>query len=280
VVLGLLAEALMTIKMGRNFRGRASGSIDQPNDLGAFLAMFTAFAAAMFFGIRNFWGRMVLAGAVGAGIFGVMLSVSRGGILALGVALGFVALRSSRLLTVLLFAAMLTSPVWAPDYLKERVSGTEVATGESDEKELEGSSADRIETWRAIGQLVMDHPIDGVGFAGLNSVLSLISTSQDADIKDSAHNTYLRFLGEMGIVGIWLFLWTLWTCWSLSREGMRRARTGFDRQLALGFGAATIALAISCMFGDRFVQVTITGNFWVLAALVTDLREETSKEAA
>jgi O-antigen ligase len=280
VVLGLLAEALVTIKMGRNFRGRASGSIDQPNDLGAFLAMFTAFAASMIFGVRNLWGRLVLAGAALAGCVGVVLSVSRGGILALGVALGFVALRSSRLLTVLMLVALITSPAWAPDYLKDRVTGTEVASGEGDEVELESSSADRVETWRTIGTLVMNHPLDGVGYSGLNSVLSLISTSQNLDIKDSSHNTYLRFLGEMGLVGIGLFLWTLWTCWSLSEEGRRRARTPFDRQLALGFGAAVLALAISCMFGDRFVQVTITGNFWLLAALVTDQIDESRTEAA
>ena len=47
IVIGLLAEAAVTIAFGRNGRGgRAIGSFGQPNELGAFLAMFTAFAAA------------------------------------------------------------------------------------------------------------------------------------------------------------------------------------------------------------------------------------------
>ena len=45
----------------------------------------------------------------------------------------------------------------------------------------------------------------------------------------------------------------------------------FDRQLAVGLGAATLALAVSCAFGDRFFNVLVTGNFLVLCALVADL---------
>ena len=174
LILGLLLESLMTIKMGRNFRGRAAGSIDQPNDLGAFLAMFTPLCVALFFAVRGIVPKLLLLATAAAGAFGVILSVSRGGILALAVGLGFVALRSSRALTVVMGVALLTSPAWAPDYLKDRITGTQIADEGSDEMELEGSSADRVETWRTIGTLVENHPLDGVGYYGLNSVLSSI----------------------------------------------------------------------------------------------------------
>jgi O-antigen ligase len=280
VVLAVLAESLVTIKMGRDFRGRAGGSIGQPNDLGAFLAMFTAFTAALFFGIRNLWGRMVLGLTVLGGCVGVVLTVSRGGLLALGAALGMVAVRSSRVLTVLMVVAVLTSPAWAPDYLKDRILGTQISSETSDQVELESSSAERVETWRTIGGLLMSHPIEGVGFAGLNSVLATISVTQSLDIKDSAHNTYLRMVGEMGLFGLGLFLWTLWTCWKVGEACHRHGRTPFDRQLGMGFTAAVLALAISCMFGDRFAQVTIGGNFWVAAALVTDALNDTREPRA
>ena len=81
-------------------------------------------------------------------------------------------------------------------------------------------------------------------------------------------------LGELGILGLALFLWILWTGWSMSRAARKAATSAFDRQMALGYGAAILALAISCMFGDRFYQVTIGGNFWVFSALVTDLLQE------
>ena len=280
VVLGVLAEGLTTLSMGRDFRGRAAGSIGQPNDLASYFAMFTPLCAALLFAVRNPWGRLVLALAVVAGSVGVVLTISRGGILAFAIAMGFVSFRSSRALTLLLAAALLASPAWAPDFLKERIVGTQIADENSDEMELEGSSADRVETWRTIGNLVANHPIEGVGFNGLGYVLSSISSTLATDIKDSAHNTYLRFLGEMGLVGLGLFLWLLWSCWKLSLEGRRKAKGAFDRQLSLGFGAALLAMVVSCMFGDRFFQVTLGGNFWVLAALVTDAVDDTREGGA
>jgi len=274
IVLGLLAESLVTIKLGRNFRGRASGTIDQPNDLGAFLAMFTPLAAALFFAVKRWWQKLVLMVSVVAGGVAVLLSVSRGGMLALAVALGYVAIRSSRALTVLVVVALITSPAWAPDYVKDRITGTQVADEGTDEVELENSSANRVDTWKTITNLVEEHPLDGVGFCGLHSVLSALGQDLAYEIKDSSHNTYLRMLGEMGILGLGFFLFILWTCWRLAAAGRKVATNAFDRQVALGYGAAVIALAISCMFGDRFSQVTIGGNLWALSAVVTDLVAE------
>ena len=61
---------------------------------------------------------------------------------------------------------------------------------------------------------------------------------------------------------------------------MRAARTKFDRQVTLGYGGATIGLAISCMFGDRFFPITLGANFWILSAVVTDIIDESKRSAA
>jgi O-antigen ligase len=137
-----------------------------------------------------------------------------------------------------------------------------------------------VDTWRAIIRVVSEHPLDGVGFSGLGYVLPAAGEALGVEVKDTAHNTYLRFLGEMGVLGLLLFLALLWSCWTLARDGMRLARDRADRQLALGFAAATIALAISCAFGDRFFSTLISGNFWLAGALVNDLVSERRAEAA
>lgn len=269
IVLGLILEAVITIIYGRNGRGqRAMGSFGQSNELGAFLAMFTPFLVALIPGTRRWFGRVVLAVGAALGTFGVMLSVSRGAMVALAAALLFVGLRSSRLLTLILLAGILTSPLWAPDYVIQRVIGTQV--GSEEEARLEGSAQLRLDTWHAIATVVTDHPIDGVGFTGLGDVLPETGEELGVEVKDTAHNTYLRFLGEMGVFGLLLFLLLLARCLQLSAAGVHAARSRFDRQLAVGFGAATIAMAISCLFGDRFFSILITGNFWMLGALVND----------
>ena len=279
IALGLIAESVVTILYGRNGRGqRALGSFGQPNELGAFLAMFTAFTIALMFGTRAWFGRVVLALGAVLGTVGVLYSVSRGAILALGVAVLYVGLRSSRVLTLVLLAAALTSPLWAPDFVIERVVGSKIETEE--DVRLEGSAQIRLDTWHAIATVVMNHPLDGVGFTGLVDVLPETGEEIGVEVKDTAHNTYLRFLGEMGLFGLALFVLLLVRCGQMSEAGIRAARGRFDRQLAVGFGAATIALALSCLFGDRFFSILITGNFFMLAALVNDALLDRPQAAA
>ena len=130
-----------------------------------------------------------------------------------------------------LLAVLLTSPLWAPDYVKDRFTGTQISDESSDEVEFEGSTQDRIETWRTIGTLVANHPLDGVGYMGLTYVLSSISSTLPMEIKDSAHNTYLRMLGELGLPGLALFLWLLWTAWRLSLTAAKVSASPFERAL-------------------------------------------------
>lgn len=281
IVIGLLAEALTTIAYGRNGRGaRAIGTFGQSNELGAFLSMFTAFSAALIPATRKWLGKLVLLGAVVAGTYATMLSVSRGALIALVASLLFVALRSSRALTLLLLAAMLSAPLWMPTYMMERLSGTEVEGAAGEKTQLEGSAQLRVDTWHAILAVVADHPLDGVGFTGLGYVLPETGENLGLEVKDSAHNTYLRFLGEMGVFGLLIFLWLLWSCWKMAMDGVRTARSRFDRQLSVGVGAATLAMAVSCAFGDRFFSILITGNFWIACALVNDALLDRPEPAA
>lgn len=269
IVAGLLAEAVTTVAYGRVGRGgRAVGSIGQSNDLGAFLALYATLAMALWFGVRRVAGRLVLAASTVLGILAILLSVSRGAIVSVALGLGFVALRSSRTLVLVLAALLFTSPLWTPDYVKERILSTQVEDETYDEVELEASSQLRVDTWAAIVDIVTNHPIEGVGFTGLGYVLPDIGRQLGVQVKDSAHSTYLRLLGEMGILGLGLFCWLLWSAARLALDAMRRAADRWERQLALGLLAATLVMAVNCAFGDRFFQITVSGSYWLLAALV------------
>jgi O-antigen ligase len=280
LMIGLLLESLFTLARGRTAHGRAEGSFGQANELGAYLAMFTAFTAALVVGLRAWWQKLVGAGIVVLGMVALLFSVSRGAMLAVAAAVTLVAVRSSRMLTLVLVLVAVTSPLWAPDYVKERVVGTTVEAEDSDQATLEASAQMRIDTWRAITSVVQEHLLDGVGFTGLKEVLPETGAALGIEVKDSAHNTYLRMLAELGIAGLLLFLVLLGFCWRLGEAGMRAARDPFERQLSLGLIAATVAMAVSCAFGDRFFSIFITGSFWVLCALVSDLVLERRAEAA
>ena len=273
LILGLLAEAGVTIMLGHNGWGgtRAVGSFGQPNDLGAYLALFICVAAAMLLGARAWWGRLILAGAVAAGLVGIVLTLSRGAFLSVAVGLLFVALRSSRVTALLLLVALATSPLWVPQSVKDRISSTQREDEGSDEAALDKSNQMRLNAWQLALDISKQHIFDGVGYGALAWYLQDTRAQEGReDIAGSAHNTYIRMLSEMGVFGLLAFLWLLWRCMRLSFEGVRRAASRADRQLAVALGAATLSIAISCAFGDRFFEIQNTGNFWMLCALVQD----------
>jgi O-antigen ligase len=280
IILGLLAEGATTIALGRNGRGaRAVGSIGQSNDLGTFLALYSMVAAALIPATRNWFGKALLAAGVVMGLYGIVLSVSRGSVLAAALGLLYVSLRSSRVLTLVLLVAVLTSPVWAPDYLKDRMLGIRSGVEDTDETALDASGQIRVDTWRALMTLVSDHPLDGVGFDGLKVVLPQTGGALGVEVADTSHNTYLRMLAEMGVLGVALFGVMLWSCWKLALDAERAATSKFDRQLAIGLGGATLAIAIACVFGDRFFNPFFMIGFWMLCALANDLLLERAQAA-
>jgi O-antigen ligase len=168
---------------------------------------------------------------------------------------------------------VLSGPMWMPQDLQDRMAET-TAESDGDELALEPSAQIRVYTWQALIKVISDHPLDGVGFAGLHSVLPAAGEGLGLDVMDSSHNSYLRFLAEMGVLGLVLFVLLLWNCWSLAMKGVRLAKTKSDRQLALGLAAATLTLAWSCAFGDRVFSVLVMGSFWIMCALVDDMVQE------
>jgi O-antigen ligase len=211
-----------------------------------------------------------------------MLSLSRGGMLALVGGVAVVAARSSRWALGLCLLLLATSPLWVPSYVLDRITSSTVEDNAGGGVQVDNSSEIRLVTWRAILEVVEHHPLDGVGFDGLGFVLPDVGTAMGlGPVADSAHNTYLRMLGDLGIFGLLLFLWVLWSVWRLADAGVRHARSRFDRSLAIGLGGAIVAMAVSCMFGDRFWSPVVSSSLWAVCALVEDsLLEQKAKAAA
>ena len=280
VLIGLLLESLVTIKFGRTGAGsRAVGSIGQSNELGAFLALLGVLAAALAVGARSWYAKLVAAGIFAASGFGIMLSLSRGSMLALVGGLALVTWRSSRWAFVLMVLLLVSSPLWVPDYVVDRINSSKVESDSDDGYGVDKASEARLMTWQAIGNVVEHHPFDGVGFTGLQFVLPDVGAAMGlTDIKDSAHNTYLRMLSEMGVFGLLLFLATLAKLFHLAHVAANKAKRRFDRAIAIGTCGSVVSMAISCAFGDRFWSPVVVSSLWVMAALVEDSLDHPAPE--
>lgn len=272
MVIGLAGEGVATLALGGNGpAGRAEGTFDQPNVLAAYLAAFVCLAVAMVGGVRRWGQRAALIGAAALGVVAIFPTLSRGAIVAVAIGLFYVTVRSSRAMTALLLLVLVTGPLWAPAQIRDRILSTSVEVEGTDEVELETSAQKRLNTWQIILRVVADHPLDGVGYTGLGNVLVAEGVAQGIEgIARTAHNSWLRMLGEGGIAGLLVMVWLFWTCWRVASAGVRRATNRFDRQVAVGFGGAILVLAVSCWFGERLFEIALVGNFWLLAAVVQD----------
>jgi O-antigen ligase len=180
-------------------------------------------------------------------------------------------MRSSRLMLAVLVVGLLTSPLWTPDYVKERLASTQTEADGSDEVMLDPGAQSRVNTWQTLITIIQEHPLDGVGFDALGHLLPEAGEELGLRVKDSSHNTYLRMLAELGLFGLLALLWLMWRCFRLCEAARHAATERFDRQLAVGASAALLTLVVSCWFGDRFFNVMVTGSFWILCALLDDV---------
>lgn len=282
IVLGLVLECIATFTIGEwTSQNRAKGTMGQPNALGAYLSINTVLAASFLLAQRNWLARLTSLAAVGLGAYATLQTISRGAMISVMVGLAYVAVRSSRMLTVLLVLAVMTSPVWVPESVKERVLSTNQQDEESDEVELEGSAQARIDTWKATMFLASQHWVEGVGFGVLPYIL--IDTGKKMGLghtHESTHNSFLRMLGEMGIPGLLAYVVLLAACWALGMAGLQHASSKYERQLAIGLQGAVFAVAANCWFGDRFYELDIMCSFWIACALVNDFVNRATTERA
>ena len=168
----------------------------------------------------------------------MLLTQSRGALLAGGTFVWFVLTRSrqrGRLLLKLALGAALVVPL-APKSVWDRLGGlSRVTTTETfDDVDAEGSARNRYNIWRVASLIIRDHPVTGVGSGGYPFAHEIYSVHYNFDVRDQGyrdtHSTYLNILAENGFPGLFLFLLILGTTlWDAERV-RRRCRHVIPRE--------------------------------------------------
>lgn len=185
---------------------RSSAGAADPNDLALLLA--AALPACV-------WSRRVIVRVVVSAlvITGVLLTGSRGAILALavggGVALvALLSMRGSKAMPAVAWSAAISSMVvWGAWNL---LPGTVAERIRSIPAELSsGSFTKRTVLWQAAWEQFNDQPILG---SGVGTARHYIFQRSGMDLV--THNTHLSFLVELGFVGWALFIFALLVAWA------------------------------------------------------------------
>lgn len=237
------------------------------NIVGGTLAMLLPVAAASAWGARRPWLKAGWAAVFLAGGLVLVLTQSRGAIVALAAALlAMVAVRSRRLLAAIpvlgvvgVLALWLSSSSQAGQALL--ASATQRAAGS-----VEG----RLEIWSRVVYMIQDFPLTGIGLGMFDRVLDTFYPLFVTPARSSVfhpHNVYLAAAVDGGLPALIAFLALAGLLVYMALQSIRLARGGQFRGLAAGLFGALVAYMTHGLFDSitSFIKAGAIG--WVLFGL-------------
>jgi O-antigen ligase len=248
---------------------RATGTIGDPNELAAVLVGGTVLAAGL--AVVSKHSPLLRIGATAASVLcllGIFLTLSRGGLVALIVALvasvlfgGRWRYRALMLAAVIAFGSFMYFGYFAGHDAVSRVTKVEGGTGRQD-------------IWKIGWRMVRAHPVSGVGVgnfqtSSIHYLLAPGSIQRDEFIVDTpkvAHNTYLHVLSELGVVGLTMFVAILgFALVSILRAARCFARLG-DEAMELVCRSLLVSL-FGVLAADFFISAMFNKQLWFLLGL-------------
>jgi putative inorganic carbon (HCO3(-)) transporter len=234
-------------------RIRALGFMHDPNDLALGLVVALGLIAGAWQPTWH-WRNVLLAAAAGAMMYGIHLTRSRGGALALAIVLWRFAARRAGTVPALILLAALGVGVMARDY-----GGRSLST------ELDESADGRIVAWTEGFEMLKERPILGVGYGQFEEHHTL-----------TAHNSLVLCFAETGLIGC--FLWVgLVVVTLIELHGLQSlpGTESFDdmaRQWAEGLELALIGFLVAAFFLSRTFVPTLYLILGLSAALAAIAR--------
>jgi O-antigen ligase len=264
---------------------RATGTIGDPNELAAALLLGLGLGA----GLALSRGRSLalrLGGLMAIPICatGIFLSLSRGGLIALGVLLvagpvlggrwrgimtGFLVLVATA--GVLYFTQVASLPA------RERVTTADGGSGRSD-------------LWKVGLRMVKAHPVEGVGVGNFQLVAADYVLQPGVLVRAEVifssapkitHNTYLEVMDEMGIPGFLLFMVIVVGCVGCALQAARiwsgRGDVGME-----ALARSVLLTLVGMLVADFFISQSYHKLLWIMLALgpvmLSLARRETNRQ--
>lgn len=183
-------------------RAGAYGMYENHNDYSFLIIMILPFLVTFRREERSFVKRALLGASILACIAGIAFSLSRGGMLALVLEIGLLALFASkgRARTMILIGVAALAPA-AIAY-----QWTARAENQGDHYTAADAENSRFELWRIGQSMVISHPLLGVGSRRFGELAQDYGEVSGDNRGKNAHNTYIQVIATSGLLGISAFL--------------------------------------------------------------------------
>jgi hypothetical protein len=222
--------------------------------------------------LKNKWLRWLLWAIIPLGWHAVFLTGSRGGLVGIAVIVTLVLILSNRkILTLPLLLFFLVFYQWqAGDVMHQR-------SDQIIDIEGEDSAEDRLTAWRGGFEMVLSHPVTGVGVGSFITALPSFIESRHM----VAHNTFVQFAAESGVGAGLAYLSVVWLFFFNSKKirywCLHSSEDEENNQIALYNNASTASFAglIVC---SLFLSLNVYEIFFVLLLFNNALYQICSKK--
>lgn len=255
--------------------GRASSGIADPNYYAAYLqiAALPAFALAVLAGTRR---RLLVALAPLVVFAAVLVSLSRGAILALVVALAVVlgaawvaSTARTRAMVLAIGAVVLAAAVLGGGSLTRSGVGGVVST-RLDSIGVASSDNNRLQLWSASVHVIEAHPLFGLGALQFEREAERRGITERGQPLSHAHSIVFNLGAELGLVGLGAYLaWLVRIARDLRTEWRRRRRQ--TRPFVVALAAALLGFVVQGLTVTSYLVEIIQSTFFLLAGVAAAL---------
>jgi probable O-glycosylation ligase (exosortase A-associated) len=219
-------------------------------------AMFMSMAIPMLvFGaceVRNKYARWAMFATAGLAVPAVILTGSRGGMIAMAVALAVTVFLKTNLWKAVVSGGLVVVVVMAIIPAPTRQRYETVGTYEEDT-----SAMGRIRAWKTCKRMADDYPILGVGFGQPAYLAKYKAYREDeTEIARAAHSVWFSLLAETGYVGLAIYIGLVVTVIVSCRRVMSNAPPGRLRRKdpMWNYAAAVMGAVVTFAVGGTFLS--------------------------
>jgi hypothetical protein len=234
---------------------RVTATFPAANTFASYLVpiLMLALALSFFYANKKRGASWIKAGCLGSILAGLLLTFSRGGILAcLSGVLVLIMLAKKKILwliPVIFLAAFLAG---------KNLYGNRAASADAMDPTLQT----RILMLQDATEMFRTHPWTGIG---LNTYYKVHEKSRKSALPPSyAHNTYVQMLTEVGIIGTASFLALLIYWFGYGLRALRRSCDPEAKLLLSGVIAGVFGLCVASFFDNVLFEMLPATLFWIL----------------
>lgn len=247
------------------------GTFVNRHNFAAFMEMTIAVPLGMMFvGAVNKDKRLLVVTAIGLMGIALLLSGSRGGLVALLAEIFFLLILTIETKS---YAQLALKAGFAGLLLATIIAGAIFIGGESSLTRLAetASSTDittnRMHIWGVTLSVIKSAPVWGVGLGGFSVAYARFDTFNGMERVEQAHNDYLQVMTDAGLIGLIIAAFFVF---QLFKTGLRNAKNPnrFRRGIAVGALAGCFAILVHSIFDFVLHTSAITYMFITLVALV------------